>query len=80
MARFKHNVTNETIGFGRYITVTPERKLISFIRWRMAVAYNRYKFVTVSLLKRLRGGRFASKTATWMQKWFKIPVGTSRKL
>jgi hypothetical protein len=29
----------------------------------MAVTYNRYKFVTVSLLKRLRNGRFASKTA-----------------
>jgi hypothetical protein len=29
----------------------------------MAVAYNRYKFVAVSLLKRLRNGRFASETA-----------------
>jgi hypothetical protein len=29
----------------------------------MAVTYNRYEFVTVSLLKRLRNGRFTSKTA-----------------
>jgi hypothetical protein len=29
----------------------------------MAVTYNRYKFVTVSLLKRLRNGRFASENA-----------------
>jgi hypothetical protein len=29
----------------------------------MAVTYNRYKFVTVSLLKRLRNGRFTSETA-----------------
>jgi hypothetical protein len=29
----------------------------------MAVTHNRYKFVTVSLLERLRGGRFTSKTA-----------------
>jgi hypothetical protein len=58
------------------------------VRWGMAVAYqylySRYKFVlcsiTVLLLKRLRGGRFKSKTATWIQKWFKISVGTSRKL
>ena len=29
----------------------------------MAVAYNRYKFLTVSLPKRLRNGRFTSETA-----------------
>ena len=29
----------------------------------MAVTYNRYKFVTVSLPKRLRNGRFNSETA-----------------
>jgi hypothetical protein len=46
----------------------------------MAVAYNRYKFVTVSLPKRLCNGRFRSETASWTQKWFKISVGTSRKL
>jgi hypothetical protein len=55
----------------------------------MAVTYNRYKFVTVSLPKRFRNGRFTSETAvrrfeietaTWIQKWFKKSVGTSRKL
>jgi hypothetical protein len=47
----------------------------------MAVAYNRYKFVTVSLPERFRnGGGLRSETATWIQKWFKISVGTSRKL
>jgi hypothetical protein len=29
----------------------------------MAVTYNRYKFVTVSLWKRFRNGRFTSETA-----------------
>jgi hypothetical protein len=29
----------------------------------MAVTYSRYKFVTVSLPKRFRNGRFTSKTA-----------------
>jgi hypothetical protein len=29
----------------------------------MAVKYNRYKFVAVLLLKRLRNGRFTSETA-----------------
>jgi hypothetical protein len=47
----------------------------------MAVAYCRYKFVTVSLpngyvtatliLKPPCGG-FRSETATWIKKWFKI--------
>jgi hypothetical protein len=45
-----------------------------------AVTYNRYKFVTVSLPKRLRNSQFASETATWIQKWFKISVGNSREL
>ena len=46
-------------GHGRYITtVTPERALVSCVRWGMAVAHSRYKFVTVSLLKRFRNGRF----------------------
>jgi hypothetical protein len=46
----------------------------------MAVTCSRYKFVTASLLKRFRNGRFTSETATWIQKWFKMSVGTSRKL
>jgi hypothetical protein len=37
----------------------------------MAVAYSRYKFVTVSLPKRFRNGRFTSENATWIQKYFK---------
>jgi hypothetical protein len=49
----------------------------------MAFAYNSYKFVTVSLLKWLLNGRFASETAArgfgsemaiWIQKWFKKSV------
>jgi hypothetical protein len=44
----------------------------------MAVAHGRYKFVAVSLPKQLRNDRFTSETATWIQKWFKMPVGTSR--
>jgi hypothetical protein len=45
----------------------------------MAVTYSRYKFVTVSIPKRLHNGRFTSETAawTWIQKCFKKPVGTS---
>ena len=31
------------------------------VRWGMAIAYSRYKFVTVSLPKRFRNGRFTSK-------------------
>jgi hypothetical protein len=50
-----------------------------FVRWVMAVIHSRYKFVTVSLLKRLRGVGFRSETATWIQKWFKISAGASRK-
>jgi hypothetical protein len=55
----------------------------------MAVTYGRYKFVTVhfrngfvtavSLLKPLGGG-FRIETATWIQKYLKKSVGTSRKL
>jgi hypothetical protein len=57
-------------GHGRYITVTPERTL-AYVRWGMAFTYSRYKFVTVSLPKRFRNGRFTSETATWIQKYFK---------
>ena len=35
----------------------------TFVRWGMAVTYSRYKFVTVSLPKRFRNGRFTSETA-----------------
>ena len=50
------------------------------VRWGMAVACGRYKFVTVSLTKQFRNGRFTSETATWIQKCFKKSVGTSREL
>jgi hypothetical protein len=58
------------------------------VRWGMAVTYNRYKFVTVSLPERFRNGRFTSETAVrfqkrnghWTQKYLKKSVGTSRKL
>jgi hypothetical protein len=64
----------------RYITVTPERTILSVGEWPLHI-YSRYKFVTVSLPKRLRNGRFNSETATWfqVQKWFKMIVGASRK-
>ena len=54
------------------------------VRWGMAVAWNRYKCVAVSLPERLRNGRFTSKTAvwvfrseiaTWIQKRLKYPLG-----
>ena len=69
-------------GHGRYGTwPLSYTRTGSFVRWRMAVTYNRYKFVTVSLLKRLRNGRFTSETVTLIliQKWFKKSVGASRK-
>jgi hypothetical protein len=34
--------------------------------WGMVVTCSRYKFITVSLPRRLRNGRFASETATWI--------------
>jgi hypothetical protein len=53
----------------------------------MAVAHDRYKIITVSLLKRFRNDRFVSEpfggfrseTATWIQEWQKNPTGTSKK-
>ena len=42
---------------------TPERTLVSVVRWGMAVTHNRYKFVTASLPKRLRNGCFTYETA-----------------
>jgi hypothetical protein len=67
-------------GRGCYITAMPQRASASIgNHGGMAVTYNRYKFVTVSLLKPPRNGRFnfggfRSKTATWIQKWFKNPL------
>jgi hypothetical protein len=58
------------------VAVTPERHF-SVGEWPL---HGRYKFVTVSLPKGFRNGRFTSKTATWVQKHLKKSVGASRKL
>jgi hypothetical protein len=49
----------------RHITVTREREIVSVGEWPLhaGIIYNRLKFLTVSLLKRLRNGRFISETA-----------------
>jgi hypothetical protein len=46
----------------------------------MCVIYSRYNFLAAPLPEGFRSGRFTSETATWIQKFFKTPVGTSRKL
>jgi hypothetical protein len=51
----------------------------AFVRWITAVTYNCIKFVAFPLPKWLCNGRLASETATWVQKWLKMPVGTSKK-
>ena len=50
-------------GHGRYMTVAPERTLVSVGEWPLHVTYSRHKFVTVSLPKRFRNGRCSSETA-----------------
>jgi hypothetical protein len=55
------------------------RRATGIQQWPLHV-YSRYKFLTVSLPKRFRNGRFTSETATWIQKCLKKSVGTSRKL
>ena len=62
-------------GHGRYITVTPERALVSVGEWPLHIAV---KFLTVSLPKPPYGG-FRSETAIWIRKWLKMSVETSRK-
>ena len=55
-------------GHGRYIityTVTRYTRTDTCFRWRMAVSYNRYKFLTVSIPKRLHNGRFTFEIAVW---------------
>ena len=54
-------------GHGRYITVTPERALVSVGEWPLHIAV---KFLTVSLPKPPSGG-FGSETAIWIRKWVK---------
>jgi hypothetical protein len=69
-----------TNGHGRYITVAPEWTRLSVGEWPLHIAVFSCEFLTVSLPKRLRKGRFNSETTTWIQKWFKIPAGTSELL
>jgi hypothetical protein len=49
-------------GHGRYMTVRYTRTG-TFVRWGMTVKDNRYKILTVSILKRVRNSRFTSETA-----------------
>ena len=60
---------------GRYITVTPERALLSVAEWPLNMAI---KFLAVSLPKPPCGG-FRSETDIWIRKWLKMSVGTSKK-
>ena len=50
-------------GHGRCTTVAPERAPVSVGRWGMAVACSRHEFVTVSIPKRFRNGRFTFENA-----------------
>jgi hypothetical protein len=63
---------------GRWFEVSGVR------RWEGEGGGGVHRAKGVSLPKRFRNGRFTSETAvetaTWIQKWFKMPVGTSRKL
>jgi hypothetical protein len=65
-------------GHGRYTTGTAKRTIF---HWAIAVAYNRYKFMTAPLLSRFRAILLlASETATWILDpeavYHKIPAGT----
>jgi hypothetical protein len=64
---------------GRCIAVAPERKLASLGKFPLNVKYIAVKLLAVSLPKMPCNGRFTSETATWIQKWLKKFVGTSRK-
>jgi hypothetical protein len=74
-------------GHGRYITVAPERALVSVGKWPLNITVKslwpfhfRNVYVTAVSLLKPPCGDFRSETATWIQKWFKISVGTPRKL
>jgi hypothetical protein len=58
-------------GHGRYMLHNRHTRTDTHVRWGMAVTCDRYKFLSVSLLKRFRNGHFASETATWIQMHFK---------
>jgi hypothetical protein len=61
--RFPHQ--NKTVGFGQRPRPLHNRytRTDNCVRWGMAVTHSRYKFVTDSLPKRFRNGRFNSETA-----------------
>ena len=66
---------------GRFNSETAVRRwLVSGREWPLHKTAIIYGFVTVSIPKRLRYDRFASETATWIQKWLKMSAGTPRKL
>jgi hypothetical protein len=58
----KINPLTLTNGHGRYMAVTPEWTLFSVGEWPLHLTVINL-FVTVSLLKRFRNGRFTSETA-----------------
>jgi hypothetical protein len=60
-----HTHQKKTIGFGQRPRPLHDRhtRTDNFVRWGIAVAHSRCKFVTVSLRKRPRDGRFTSETA-----------------
>jgi hypothetical protein len=71
-----------TNGHGRYMTVTPERTLVSVGECPLNIYPLNFcpfhlrngRVTAVSLLKPPK-----IETATWIQKWFKKSVGTFRK-
>jgi hypothetical protein len=66
-------------GHGRYITVTPEQTLVSVGEWPLHITVIETCVTAVSLLK-TPCSSFKSETATWIQKWLKKSVGTSKRL
>jgi hypothetical protein len=63
----KHSDTRKAVAFDQRPWPLHNRytRTETCVRWVMIVTYNRYKFVTVSLPKRFRDGRFTSETAAW---------------
>ena len=79
-----------TSGHGRCITVTPERTIFFFEECPLHITditiinarplHVRSGHVAVASILKPPHGNFRSETTTWIQKWFKIPAGTSRRL
>jgi hypothetical protein len=76
-----------TNGHGRYMAVTPERALASvggcpLNIWPLKFwpfHFRNGRVTAVLLLQPPFGGFRSDRTVTWIQKWLKKPVGTSRK-